>query len=159
MFARPFIDSMDFARNGKELCGEIPIVDLPRLSDMLANSNGTLTYRVLGSHEGDSHKLDIVLEGKCNLRCQRCLEEFAYPLEVESHLKLIPAEMLDEDEGDDEDSIEATRHLDLLELIEDEVLLNLPFAPKHPEGMCATPLTDLQQPANPFARLAVLKKQ
>ena len=159
MFARPFIDSIDFARNGKELCGEIPIVDLPRLSEMLVNSKGTLSYRVLGSHEGDSRKLEIVLKGRCNLLCQRCLEEFAYPLQVESHLKLIPAEILDEDDGNDEDSIEATRHLDLLALIEDELLLSLPFAPKHPEGMCATPLKDLQQPANPFARLAVLKKQ
>jgi uncharacterized protein len=151
---------MDFARNGMELCGEIPINTMPRLSDMLANSNGTLNYKVIGSREDDIHKLEIVLKGKCNLRCQRCLEEFAYPLEVDSHLKLTSAEKLEEitDEEDD-DVIEASRQLDVLELIEDEVLLSLPFAPKHPEGTCIAPLKDLQQAANPFAVLAVLKKQ
>jgi len=159
MFARSFIDSIDFASNGKELRGEIPFSDLPRLNEMLANSSGALSYRVIGSHEDDSHKLEIVLKGRCNLLCQRCLEEFAYQLEVNAHLQLIPAEMLDEVEDHDKDVIEANRHLDLLELLEDEVLINLPFAPKHPEGTCTAPLRDSQQPANPFAMLAVLKKQ
>ena len=159
MFARSFIDSIDFARNGKELRGEIPFIDLPRLNDMLANSNGTLSFRVVGSYEGDSHYLEIVLKGKCNLRCQRCLEEFAYPFEVDARLKLLPAEMLAEVSDDDNDTIEAGKHLDVLELIEDEVLLNLPFAPKHPEGKCNSPLKDLQHSTNPFAMLAALKKQ
>ena len=161
MFARPFIDSLEFAKNGKELCGEISLIDLPRLGDMLINSDGTLTYRVIGSHEGDSFKLEITLKGKCHLRCQRCLEELPYPLDFSAHLQLITAEMLEEveDEGGIEDAIEASRRLDVLALIEDEVLLNLPFAPRHPEGTCAAPIKDLRQKDNPFAILAVLKKQ
>ena len=126
---------------------------------MLANSDGTLSYRVLGSQQDDSHKLEIILEGRCNLRCQRCLGEFSYPLKLTSHLQLIPANKLEEmeDEVDDEDTIEATSQLDVLALIEDEVLLALPFAPRHPEGTCSAPLNDLQQVANPFAVLAALK--
>jgi uncharacterized protein len=158
MFARPFIDSLDFARNGRELCGEIPVVSLSRLSDMLANSDGMLSYRLIGSQQDDSFNLDIVLKGSCNLRCQRCLGEFSYPLEVTSHLQLLSADKLDETEADDEDAIEATSKLDVLDLVEDEVLLALPFAPKHQDGACSTALKDLQQSANPFAVLAVLKK-
>jgi uncharacterized protein len=149
---------MDFARNGKELCGEIPIVALPRLSDMLANSDGTLNYRVLGSQRDDQHRLEIILSGTCNLRCQRCLGEFSYPFEVNSNLLLVSADKLDEHEADEEDVIEATAQLDVLALIEDEVLLNFPFAPKHQDGACSAPLKDLQQAVNPFAVLAVLKK-
>jgi uncharacterized protein len=158
MFARPFIDSIDFARNGRELHGEIPIVDLPRLSDMLANSAGTLSYRVRGSQRDDRHSLEIVLQGTCNLRCQRCLGEFSYPLELTAHLRLLPADKLEQMDADDEDAIEATSQLDVLALIEDEVLLALPFAPKHPQEACSAPLKDLQQSANPFSVLAVLKK-
>ena len=159
MFARPFIDSMDFARNGKELCGEIPIVALPRLSDMLANSAGTLSYRVCGSQQDDQPRLEVILTGRCNLRCQRCLDEFSYPIEVTSHLRLVSTDKLDEDEidADEEDIIEATAQLDVLALIEDEVLLALPFAPKHQEGACEAPLKNLQKVANPFDVLAVLK--
>jgi uncharacterized protein len=161
MFARPFIDSLEFAKSGKELRGEISIIEMPRLSDLLSNSEGTLNYRVIGSREGDSHKLEITLKGKCNLRCQRCLEELSYPLDLSVDLQLLRAEMLEQDDDEDsvEDAIEASRHLDVLALIEDEVLLNLPFAPKHPEGTCATPIKDLRQKENPFAILATLKKQ
>jgi len=35
MFARPFIDSVDFARNGKEIRGEIAVSALSRLADKL----------------------------------------------------------------------------------------------------------------------------
>jgi uncharacterized protein len=155
MFARPFIDSLEFAKNGKELCGEISLLDLPRLSEMLVNPVGSLSYRVLGAHLGDSHTLEITLKGNCNLRCQRCLEELSYPLDLSAQLQLIKAEMLDEVE----DAIEASKHLDVLELIEDEVLLNLPFAPRHPEGLCKAPIKDLRESDNPFAILAALKKQ
>jgi uncharacterized protein len=137
MFARPFIDSIEFARNGRELCDEIPIVTLSRLSDLLASSEGTLGYKVIGSQQGDSRKLEIVLKGSCQLRCQRCLGEFTYPIDITTQLQLLPAEKLDETD-DDEDAIEATQQLDVLALIEDEVLLGLPFAPKHSDESCST---------------------
>lgn len=157
MFARPFIDSVDFARNGREICDEIPVVALSRLSNMLASSEGTLRYKVIGSQEGDSQKLEIVLEGSCQLRCQRCLGEFTYPIEITAHLLLLPADKLDEID-DDVDAIESTTRLDVLALIEDELLLDLPFAPKHPDESCNATLKDLQQSTNPFSVLAVLKK-
>jgi uncharacterized protein len=155
MFARPFIDSLEFAKNGKELCGKISLIELPRLSEMFINSDGTLIYSVIGSHQGDSHTLEITLKGNCNLRCQRCLEELQYSLDLSARLQLIKAEMLDEIE----DAVEASKHLDVFALIEDEVLLNLPFAPRHPEGTCVAPIKDLRQTDNPFAVLAALKKQ
>ena len=61
----------------------------------------------------------------------------------------------------------AAARLDVLTLIEDEILLSLPFAPSHAEGQCAAhfePDTALapgkQAPGktSPFARLAALKK-
>jgi uncharacterized protein len=154
MFARPFIDSLEFANNGKELCGEISLNNLPRLREMLFDPEGILIYRVTGSHVGDSHTLEITLSGNCNLRCQRCLERLEYPLDLSTRVQLIKAEMLDEVE----DAVEASKHLDVLELIEEEVLLNLPFAPRHPEGLCKAPIKDLRQKDSPFAILAALKK-
>ena len=158
MFARPFIDSIDFARNGGQLSGEIQIVNLSRLSDLLSNSNGALNYRVVGLKEGGLLKLEITLEGMCYLRCQRCLGELGYPIELKSQLQLLSAEKLDELDDEDEEAIEATKRLDVLALIEDELLLSLPFAPKHPVGKCVAPENDVQLSANPFAALAVLKK-
>ncbi|MBI4808102.1 MAG: DUF177 domain-containing protein [Nitrosomonadales bacterium] len=159
MFARPFIDSVDFARNGKELRGETGLAELSRLVDMLARTDGMLTYVVSGYREGDSDMLKVSLQGTCIMRCQRCLGEMAYPVEMVSRLLLLPADRLDEVEDDDEvDAIEAESRLDVIALIEEELLLGLPFAPRHPDGECTPTTNGLQQKASPFAVLAGLKK-
>jgi uncharacterized protein len=159
MFARPFIDSVDFARNGKEIRGEIAVSELSRLGDLLAKPGGSLTYIVSGFREGDSNMLGISLQGSCTLRCQRCLGELEYPVDMTSRLLLLPADKLDEVEDDDDvDAIEADPRLDVLALIEEELLLDLPFAPRHPEGECVPATNGLQQKASPFAVLAGLKK-
>jgi len=159
MFARPFIDSVDFARNGRELRGETGLAELSRLGDVLARTDGVLSYEVRGYREGDSDMLEVSLQGVCIFRCQRCLGEMAYPVDMVSRLLLLPANRLDEVEDDDEvDAIEATSQLDVLALIEEELLLGLPFAPKHPDGECTPTTNGLQQKASPFAVLAGLKK-
>jgi uncharacterized protein len=159
MFARPFIDSVDFARNGKEIRGEIAVSELSRLGDLLAKPEGLLTYIVSGFREGDSEMLGISLQGSCTLRCQRCLGELDYPVDMTSRLLLLPADKLGEVEDDDDvDAIEAEPRLDVLALIEEELLLGLPFAPMHREGECAPATNGLQQKASPFAVLAGLKK-
>ncbi|ADE11761.1 protein of unknown function DUF177 [Sideroxydans lithotrophicus ES-1] len=159
MFARPFIDSVDFARNGKEMRGEIAVSELSRLADLLAKPDGLLTYKVLGFREEGRDMLEVSLQGVCTLRCQRCLSELEYPVKLVSRLWLLPASKLDEAEEDDEvDAIEAEPRLDVLALIEEELLLGLPFAPRHPEGECAPAANDLKQKVSPFAVLAGLKK-
>ena len=161
MFARPLIDSTDFASNGKELRGEVPVEALSRLNDILASSRGTLTYVVRGLREGDRYMLEVALSGVCHLRCQRCLGELVYPLDMTSRLQLVPADQLDEIGADDDDvdCIQASSQMDVLALIEDELLLGLPFAPKHPEGACSQSSEGLEQSANPFSVLAGLKKK
>ena len=159
MFAQPFIDSVDFARNGKEIRGEIAVSALSRLGDMLAKPDGSLTYVVRGYRVDDCDMLEVSLQGMCALRCQRCLSELDYPVNIVSHLRLLPADKLDEvEEDDDIDAIEAAPRLDVAALVEEELLLGLPFAPRHPEGECAPATNDLQQKVNPFAVLAGLKK-
>ncbi len=81
-------------------------------------------------------------------------------MNLASRLWLLPADRLDEAEEDDDemDAIEAETRLDVLALIEEELLLGLPFAPRHTEGECAPAANDLQQKASPFAVLAGLKK-
>ncbi len=159
MFARPFIDSVDFARKGKELRGEIAVSELSRLGDMLANSDGSLTYILRGIHEDGRDMLEVALQGTCTLRCQRCLGGLEYPVNLVSRLLLLPADELEAvEEDDDVDAIEAESRLDVVALIEEELLLALPFAPRHSEGECASAMKDLQRKASPFAVLAGLKK-
>jgi len=159
MFARPLIDALEFAGNGREIRGEIPFKELSRLDDMLLDSDGMLAYELHGSRLNDRNVLDVSLNGVVHLRCQRCLADLEFPIKVSSRLKLASTEELDAVDDEDEDEyIEASSQLDVIGLVEDELLLSLPFAPRHPDGACSSVSEGLKQSANPFAVLAGLKK-
>lgn len=161
MFTRPLIDSLDFARKGREISGEVPIAELPRMADLLTDQAGKISY-VLRGLQGDDGKLllELSLEGVCNLRCQRCLQALTYPIELDSRFRLVSEGERDESdiEDDEADSIPAEKRMDVIDLLEEELLLSLPIAPKHENGECRMAVEEVGKATNPFAVLASLKK-
>jgi len=172
MFARHFIDSLDFAHNGRELRGIVPLTEMPRLQDMLAipeachepGRMGEISYVVRGLPDKNGKPmLEVTVDGLCQLRCQRCLNGFAYPLKLVSRLQLAQADELNEfsvkeNDNDEVDSITVDKRLDVLNMIEEEILLSLPFAPKHPLGECKSVAEGWNQSdKHPFAALEGLK--
>lgn len=163
MYARPFIDSLDFARYGREISGEVPVAELPRLQDMLESPQGILSYTVQGGVDKlGSHFLDLNVTGRCRLRCQRCMEGMDYPVRLDTRLLLHDQASLDAlgDEEEEFDSILADAHLDVLNLLEEEILLSLPIAPRHETGACRVAGSENlhQDERHPFAVLANLKR-
>ena len=72
-------------------------------------------------------------DGSVPLECQRCLQPFAWPVAQRTTLLLArdERELARLDDGDDEhEVILAEAPLERVTLIEDEVLLALPFAPR-----------------------------
>jgi len=163
MNARPLINSLDFARNGQEISGEVPVAELLRLQDMLENPQGILSYTVTGSLDKQgNHWLNVSAAGECQLRCQRCLGSLSYPIRIDSHLLLCDQatlDALDDDEDEAFDGILADDQLDVLSLLEDEILLSLPIAPRHELGVCQAIDGENRhrEEKNPFAVLANLK--
>jgi uncharacterized protein len=171
MFARQFIDSLDFARKGQELHGDAPLSEMPRLQDLLVVPDGQVSYVLRGLTGKDGkHLLELTLEGSCQLRCQRCLQALPYAIKTVSLLMPVPEIELEglsteggEVEEDGIDCIPADPRLDVLGLIEDEVLLGLPLSPRHELGVCEAAAGDVsagahEQIKNPFAVLRGLKK-
>lgn len=155
MFARLFIDSREFARNGKELSGVAPVSELPRLHDKLANIDGVVHYTLGGSTEDNRAFLNLTLSGQINVQCQRCLGDYSLPLELSTRFLLLAADDTGEYDTDlDLECIEMEERLDVFALIEDEILLGLPFAAKHPEGVCKLEDGNGQRADTPFAVLA-----
>lgn len=163
MFARHFIDSLDFARKGSEIRGEAPLAEMHRLQDKLAAPEGAISYVVRGLQDRNGKPmLEVSLTGVCQLQCQRCLNSLTYPIQQLSHLLLVEESELDEfsSDEDEHDYIPVDKRLDVLALIEDEILLNLPFAPVHPAGECRVAVASSEQSEkSPFAVLAGLKKK
>lgn len=154
------VDSLDFARDERVLVGAVPVASLGRLADVLADDAGSLACELQGGRDGDGKPyLRLQVEGSLHLRCQRCLSVLSFALAVDSTLMLVaPGEQWPDDElaEDGPDAIEASRELAVLALVEDEVLLALPIAPRHEN--CRPPMADeLEHRSSPFAALAKLK--
>jgi len=157
------IDSLEFARTGQTLRGSLSLPGLTRLKDSLANAVGTVEFEVTGGQDARSRPiLAVSIRGMLYLQCQRCLEALDHPLQVLNTLMLVAAGAGAAGELDDEDVewIEASRELDVASLVEDEILLSLPYAPRHEEGACRPVGAAIADGAtgSPFAALAALKR-
>jgi uncharacterized protein len=162
MSARAVIDSLEFARSGQQLQGAIAVAQLARLADSLFDTGGNLKFALSGGLDAEHRpRLNLKVEGAINLRCQRCLDSLAYPVEVESSLLVLTGQAGGETaELDELDGIPADPHTDVWALVEDEVLLAIPIAPRHAEGQCSAAVkTTRDGTTSPFAVLAKLKQQ
>lgn len=151
-----------FARDGRVLEGTLAVSGFERLHDLLAEVAGDISYRLEGRRgERGEAMLRLVVNGVLPLACQRCLEAVPFDLDVDSLLELVPegAELSqDELEDDTRDFLPVARDLDVAELVEDEILLALPVAPRHEK--CGLPgAADAGERINPFAALSGLKSK
>jgi len=139
MSARQEIDSLRFAEIAGRISGEYSLQELGRLHDLLASRDGTLHWWLEGGHDAGRPVLRLGVQGALTLVCQRCLGPYVLPLEIKAVLPIARSEEeLARWEREDPllDGLVAEPHLDVRDLIEDEVLLSLPAIPRHPLGEC-----------------------
>lgn len=155
------LDGLAFAGEGGLVAGRVPVMALSRLADILADADGQLDCRLGGEREPDGKQwLTVEISGRLNLLCQRCLATLVFPVAVRNRLLLVPpgASWPDEELAEDGfDAIAAEKEMAVLPLIEEEVLLALPIAPRHETCEAPAPVVEEHEPS-PFAALARLKK-
>lgn len=162
MSQRIVIDSKAFARESGFLEGEVLVADLARVLDLLVDSEGSLRYRLDGRlSDRNKPQVKLRLDGQLAVRCQRCLEGVLHPVRVRSVLEFVEDEndLSQEDiEDDSKDFLPAQEELDVVALIEDEIILDLPAAPRHES--CALPDAKLgAERVSPFSVLQGLKRK
>ena len=152
MLRQPVIDGFEFARTGAELRGEWPVADFPRLQDALHSNGGHLRWILRGMpQEHGRPALKLEVEGSLELVCQRCLGALPFPLRIGTSLQLAASQAeIDADpiEASGPERIVAGREMPVHDLIEDELLLALPIAPRHEhcEGRAADEAGKRQSP-------------
>lgn len=114
--------------------GSLPVAELPRLIKALAKDSGEIAYH-LDFEQGQlgGSELHVRLAARLTLECQRTLQPFEWPVEVDSRLGLLTRE-------DDAAALPEQCEPLLLEhgslqlrtVIEDELLLALPLVPVKP---------------------------
>ncbi|UIF85185.1 DUF177 domain-containing protein [Cupriavidus sp. UYPR2.512] len=148
------LDLFALCRKGESLAGDVAVRDLPRiLAETAAQApasapDETFAYTATGFMREEAAEpgapvmrrlfLDVTVQGRTWLDCQRCLAPYAEPIDTATRFEVVESEeAADAAPMDDEvDVIAGSKHFSLLELIEDEVLLALPVAPKH--DVCPT---------------------
>lgn len=154
------IDNLEFASQGMSIEGKLPVASLTRVLDKLTESSGFLSYHVQGRLSSRGRvQLLLRLDGILSVCCQRCLEGILFPVEISNMLEMVDNEedlTQEEIEDDSKDFLPMQEKLDVALLIEDEVLLCLPFAPCHDN--CALPVIKQNVEVNsPFSVLKNFK--
>jgi uncharacterized protein len=123
---------------------------------VLVSDAGDVRYEVQGVRDQRGRPaLEIRVRATLQLRCQRCLAALAFEVDEQALLVLagsqaeIDAEPL---EVDSPDRVVANNEMDLRALVEDELILALPYAPRH-EGCEARIESNDRTASSPFAGL------
>ena len=133
-------DAFKLAARGGELSGTIDPVRLPRLGDQVVAEGGSVAWRIRGGDDGQGRPaLTVTVEGDVPVTCQRCLGTMRQPVAQETVLLLArnEAEVVRLDGASDCEVILAAAPVEALAVVEDELLLSLPFAPRHEQGCAA----------------------
>jgi hypothetical protein len=122
-------------RFGEKAEGVFRPLDLPRLKPFLAGAEGEIRYLVTGSEATDANggrvaRVKCIILGWFLLSDPETFEPDPYELGIESVLIPVSDESLMpplEDENENEDFVVMGEDLDIAELVEEEILLDLPF--------------------------------
>ena len=151
------IDGSKFARGAETLKGTLGPSRLPRLAEMRCTTPG-LSYELRGRSDAEGRGwLQISVNGTLSMECQRCLGPLTFPLALRSELLLARSEHEIESADDEIDRVLVGQAMDVARLIEDEVLLALPMAPRHEQCGDKRDAAEAVRPS-PFAKLANLKR-
>ena len=135
MSHQPVIDGFEFATAGATQEGKLPLAGFPRLKDVLVSDAGEVAYVLEGVRDGRGRpSLRLSVAGTLPLRCQRCLGTLACEIRAEQILVLASSqEEIDAEPAtvDQPDRVVAGKEMPVRDLVEDELILALPYAPRH----------------------------
>jgi len=158
-------DAFKLCAGEETIAGRLDAAGLPRLADRIAAGAGAadVAWQLKGGHDAQSRPaLTLSLEGLVPLICQRCLQPLFERVSQRTELLLARDEAeLARFDAEEAEVVLAHSPLDAQTLVEDELLLSLPFAPRHEPGACAASevFGSTETTESPLAGLAVLKKQ
>lgn len=164
------IDVFSLARREAELHGSTPIMSFARMvADAPDQGKRLAKWSVRGSVDAHGRMfLSVGVQASPLLVCQRCLG----PVEVSVHsnntLQVLEGPDLPDDDLDDPEApecIQGSKRFDLAGLVEDELILALPYVPRHdvcpalPDALRRAPeAVETPEKPSPFAALEALKK-
>lgn len=171
------LDIRSFAKNNTSLKGTLLLSKVERLAQDLYRQDADFDQKsVYWEARGESIPepgageqvwLHLSVHGSVPLQCQRCLQALTYEISLDRSFRFVrdEAQAAEQDEDAEEDLLVISKQFNVLELIEDELIMALPFSPLHdvcPVSVKLQSSSDdfesaLSQKPNAFAALGELK--
>jgi DUF177 domain-containing protein len=140
----------------------VPVQRMKRIAEHLTSPEGEVTGSVEFSRDEGRIVAEVQLATRLALRCQRCLQPLPVPIESRSRVVLVTDEAAAAGVPPElETALAPEGRLPLADLVEEELLLALPAAPRHagacPGGERGVAMeTEAQPTQRPFAGLGEL---
>lgn len=160
-----WVDPVKAAAGRRRFSGTMPLAWMERVADLIAGVEGEIAFRLAFDRDAQGQVLvTIRISGDVPLVCQRSLEVYRHPLEVETRVAVVESDAAAESlPGDCEPVVCADRRLALVGLVEEELLLALPLVPRRPDteppGPGPESESEPDDDAGPFAELARLRRR
>jgi uncharacterized protein len=160
------VDAWRMVATKREFEGRVPLANMSRLRGSLVDDAGEVNFML--SFGTDSLKLPFVelrVNAQLPLECQRSLQRFLLPVELQQRLGLIRDEADEAALPPDYEAflVPEDGMLKLLNLVEDELILALPVVPVSPDVDAVErdfmPTAEETASASPFAALVGWKKE
>jgi len=156
------INPLRLAEKNAILKGTLLLSTMLRLKEFLADPKGEVVVSMKFSRDEDQNIfIDLQVNTELILTCQRCMNSLNYPISI----NVLLSPMMDETKisrlQNYEPLIMQGELVAVQDIVEDEILLNLPLIAKHSQNSCSVVLSTSQENTteNPFkAALSKLKK-
>jgi uncharacterized protein len=150
---------------GSEIEFDMNVADMARVRPVLAGSEGWVRGAAKFARERGRPVARLNFTAQLQLRCQRCLEAMTVQMQGGSLVHLVENEAAARGLPDEAETLLAPEgKLLLRDLVEEDLLLSLPIAPRHESGSCgaasapAAAVDDAEQVQRPFAALEELMR-
>jgi Predicted metal-binding, possibly nucleic acid-binding protein len=159
------IDPRRLARKGAVISGQYAVYEMSRLCEILQDHSGQIIFRLEFRQDVENKQCLIIGEIEAGLKtiCQRCLYSMDFNIASKVYLGVIsdPVDVANLPEGC-EALLEGEDPISLPAVIEDELILAMPFSFMHEDSEChaSTKSYGINSAArnNPFAVLKELKQ-
>ncbi|HEY5367037.1 MAG TPA: DUF177 domain-containing protein [Casimicrobiaceae bacterium] len=136
----PKVSPLRMVERDEALAGVVDVRTLEAAGESLAEGSDpvNIDWKLAAVRNSDGRAaLSLTLAGSLPMTCQRCLEVFDWPLDQETRVLVArnDAELKALDDATDDEVILGSDEIGAHVLVEDELLLSMPFAPVHP-GAC-----------------------
>ncbi|MDJ0878408.1 MAG: YceD family protein [Halieaceae bacterium] len=161
------LDVRKAAARGSVVSGAVELAKLLRLREALASGEGIITARCAFGRDEESRALvTVTVSAELTVACQRCLQPMPLAIESENTLAIVGSdEMAKQLPASLDPWVVAEEQGDLWDLVEDELILEIPVVAYCDTDACKQLLDAYRQPPetpetdgdNPFKVLEQLK--